>query len=872
MRRNVLTWLTDQVPDARQAIVLTHNIDFLFVQAVLASKLTQSGHPRLTVFADAMSAGRTYAEQRELLDGLGVRFRVVPVDLGPGRRFHPKALLLAGPDGAALAIGSGNLTHGGMAANHEAWTFAVPGGESAGLLSAFRGYLEQLVASLPLAEALDREVADAFSPERAWVRDLPAPSSLAASPGAEPMLAQIARMAGDGVRSVDVLAPYHDDEGAALAAIAVRFTGPVTCWLQRGREGLSKGAAARLPPNVTLASVDCPGGRPASLIHAKVIAFRRDGDVVVAIGSANCSRAALTLPGTAANAELMAVAPVAHAGWEAFIDGLARDGNPPSLPEEPPSAEWDADARHPFRVLAAHRTGDRLEVAFRAPGALVDLTVEADGMSWPALGVPVANVASFGPVERVAAIVLAARDASGAQVASPTFWVDDEDSLGLPASVRRLAGQLGQSAGEPMGPDEFRAVLELFRDYLTDPETAHLHGRRGDRADAQPLPYDPAEVFSDGFGRASGAWQALGAAADVSILSIVESLFSLPGPGRRPDRQPPSAEEPEAAEEGEPPLEPEAVAPPQRSAASGTSARLLRTVAAVSEALRRPAATERSPRALGTDISLAAVLLVKGRADGLLSTVDYREITRALWRHLFFGRDGALGSVPARLRAVDAAARETMITAMVDPRLSAALALWSMAEWRSDDPEAAWFRLSAALLYQREPWLFAGAPAGTLAEEISRMAAALLPLGGAERAVRTWAEIVQAGESLRAICAALAFWTPSDLLSCVSGATVGEGELVWVQISMGFGKAAAGRLGRNVHSVRRNPKVKASVVLLDEADARSYTATSLVPVREVVAAEVLDVPPGVSEAVLALAAGLALPAAPERAPVATFLG
>jgi hypothetical protein len=873
MRRNVLAWLTGRVPDARQAIVLTHNVDLLFVQAVLASKLKQSGHPRLTVFADAMSAGRTYTEQRELLDGLGVRFRVVPVDLGPGRRFHPKALLLAGPDGAALALGSGNLTHGGMAANHEAWTFAVPGGESAGLLSAFRGYLEQLVATLPLADALDREVADAFSPERAWVRTLPAPSGLAASPGAEPMLAQIAQMAGDGVRSVDVLAPYHDDEGAALAAIAVRFAGPVTCWLQRGREGLSKGAAARLPRNVTLASVDCAGGRPASFIHAKVIAFRRDADVVVAIGSANCSRAALTLPGTAANAELMAVAPVAHAEWETFIEGLARGGDPPSLPDEPPSADWESDTPHQFRVLAARRTGDRLDVAFRAPGALLDLTIEADGMSWPALGVPVANAVSFGPVERVAAIVLAARDHSGARVASPPFWVDDEDSLGLPASVRRFAGQLGQSAGEPMGPDEFRAVLELFRDYLTDPETANPRERRGDRADAPPLPYDPAEVFSDGFGRAPIVLPALGAATDASILSIVESLFSLPGPARTPDRHPPSPEEPEAAEEGELPPEPEAVEPPRRNAASGTSARLLQTVAAVSEALRRPAAAERSPRALGTGIALAAVLLVKGRADGLLDPANYREITRTLWRHLFFGHDGALGSVPGRLgRAPDAAARNAIVAAMVDPRLSAALALWSMTEWRAEDAEAAWFRLSAALLHQREPWLFAGAPAGALADEISRMAEALLPPGGAERAVRTWAEVVQAGESVRAICAALALLTPSNLLSRVSGATVGEGELVWVQVSMGSGKTAAGRLGRNVRTVRREPKVKASVVLLGEADARSYMAASLVPVREVVAAKVMDVPAGVSKAVLALAAGVALPAARERPPLAAILG
>ena len=125
MRRNVLTWLTAQVPNARHALILTHNIHFLFVQSVLATRLRQAGNPRLTIFADAACAAQAFGEQRALLDGLGVRYRVVSVDLGPARRFHPKALLLVGPDRAALAIGSGNLTHGGMAANHEAWTFAV---------------------------------------------------------------------------------------------------------------------------------------------------------------------------------------------------------------------------------------------------------------------------------------------------------------------------------------------------------------------------------------------------------------------------------------------------------------------------------------------------------------------------------------------------------------------------------------------------------------------------------------------------------------------------------------------------------------------------------------------------------------------------
>ena len=53
MRRNVLEWICGTMADATSAIVLTHNIDFLFLQSIVRPRLRQSGHPKLTVFADA---------------------------------------------------------------------------------------------------------------------------------------------------------------------------------------------------------------------------------------------------------------------------------------------------------------------------------------------------------------------------------------------------------------------------------------------------------------------------------------------------------------------------------------------------------------------------------------------------------------------------------------------------------------------------------------------------------------------------------------------------------------------------------------------------------------------------------------------------
>ena len=131
--------------DATSAIVLTHNIDFLFLQSIVRPRLRKCGHPKLTIFADAACAAGSYRQQRHVLDGLGRHYRVVPVEMGVGRRFHPKAILLSGPSKAALAVGSGNVTHGGWSANHEVWATYESDDDGSPAISAFRNYLESVL-------------------------------------------------------------------------------------------------------------------------------------------------------------------------------------------------------------------------------------------------------------------------------------------------------------------------------------------------------------------------------------------------------------------------------------------------------------------------------------------------------------------------------------------------------------------------------------------------------------------------------------------------------------------------------------------------------------------------------------------------------
>src|SRR5205085_4514852 len=87
-----------------------------------------------------------------------------------------------------------------------------------------------------------------------------------------------------------------------------------------------------------------------------------------------------------------------------------------------------------------------------------------------------------------------------------------------------------------------------------------------------------------------------------------------------------------AAEEEK--LLPRPKAPPEPK----VTERLSRALRNVEAALLEPQFTAaRPPELLGADIALAAILLVKGLADGHLEPELYRTVTRRLWSELVFG-------------------------------------------------------------------------------------------------------------------------------------------------------------------------------------------------------------------------------------------
>jgi hypothetical protein len=390
-------------------------------------------------------------------------------------------------------------------------------------------YVRMLVPLLPLADPLRDSIDAVFDEEQAWVADLPRASGLAASPSDRSLLDQIAGIVTGEIQSISVLAPYFDEDGAALTEIHRRFGVPVTVRLQPGREGLSSIAAAALPEGIALKTIDCPEQRQTSFIHAKVFAFHRADDVVLAVGSANCSRAGLLAARHWGNAELMVVDSVAPKVFTELFADLVQSEATPNLPENTPSDEWEVDTPR-LRILAARREGERLDVAFKSSEPLSHLIVEAEEGVWPAAHVDDASGLAVFPMSRkLRSIVLAGTTVAGEHLRSPGAWVDDEASLAAPASLRRLIRRVHDAAsrgGESAG--EFRAVLDQFRDYLRDPDASRRRMRPRGAADKPPAPYDPASVFSEGFGKAAGPMprQTDFSCDRKSVLAIIEAVPS----------------------------------------------------------------------------------------------------------------------------------------------------------------------------------------------------------------------------------------------------------------------------------------------------------------------------------------------------------
>lgn len=867
MRRDIVR-LIEAEKDVTNVVVLTHNIDFVYIQSVVIPALRRCGYPTLTIFADAQCANESYQYQHLVIDSLGHRFRVVPVAMQPGFRFHPKAILLSGLNKATLLVGSGNLTFGGWRENAEIWCRYDTDKDGTAPFAAFRNYLNSVLALTPLNESLATEVEECFEgANRPWAVNMEAPGRLLGSPGAGAALIEQMRgvVAGKPVNSLLVCSPYFDDAGDALTTLSSTFNTNVKVAVQSRHSGLKAEAAKTLGKRFDLATVsfhhrDIENKLREAFIHAKWYGFEHDNDITVFLGSANCSKAALTIPGAAGNAELMTAVTLTKEEFHTqFVEELVFVDVPPQLSSISAPEQSAEDSTPSIRIMAARLDQGVLQVAYTCPegGKPSSLIVHALGginteLDYIEVERGIIVVRGIQPDARQ--VSLKARTSDG-EIISNLMWVDHEQALSTTARSRSVVDAVRkkvQSQDWTIGAWAEIANV-FFRNLQYMPVRTRPTRTIGDghqKPEDAERAYSAEDVFSDSYGLPSFAHhlphELMG--SDDRVTSLRQLLLRWFGMKDDSNQEKTPADSTTTGDTVEPdettpslttPKQPVPPAPSERTITDSDRNRALQVLRVITDAMASPEyLAKRQPETLSVDIQFAAVLLREGLHESWITQDEYFLSTHKIWTALFFScpADSRIGWLEHRYRNDDNP--NDFIRRMASPKLTAALAAWAFEIPSSEDtPENVRFRLSQVLSVARLPWLWEQDSREDIAKELKELLT-ITTSGKSESYWESiesrWNQLIRQGYALRMVEEALSAKTPAEIKSAIQQADVRKGELLW-QGTGGFCIAAQ-------DFTRTTSTGNARILYLQQSREGAIKPEFAIPLKGLVQSNLISIP------------------------------
>lgn len=355
----------------------TYNVDLGLFNEFLLGRL---GEPPLNIVVMAdrervtSTLARIPAERVDQITVVNRRWLLRDVRIGTGR-FHPKSYLAITPTRATLLVGSGNLSASGLDEGREVFTSFVSGtptGDAA--IGAWRSWVRQLVEAID-----DVRLAERFADleqklgARPAIVEVGGPSLMHNL--SRPLMDQyVGAVMARGRVPVDellVAAPYFDREAVALGNLVERLAPrAISLYFTTSTSVEGRHLARRLEGSG--ARVSAYTYEPDRFTHAKLLGVVAGADGWVLSGSANVSRAALTLVAGDGNVEL------------AVLTSLARDEVRAVF--IPPGVEALATDIGALAGLA-YKTADEELVPF--PVRLVRVTLLADGALEVHCSVPV---------------------------------------------------------------------------------------------------------------------------------------------------------------------------------------------------------------------------------------------------------------------------------------------------------------------------------------------------------------------------------------------------------------------------------------------------------------------------------------------------
>ena len=628
------------------------------------------------------------------------------------------------------------------------------------------------------------------------------------------MLEQMKAVLGGGrAEHLYVCAPYFDEKAQVLQAIAQELgAASTTVLVQSKRTNLIAGAAAGLGSQFSLKAATFEhkekvgsGGEECTregLLHAKFYGVLHGDEVTVFAGSANCSRAALTISGSAGNAELMTHATYPKAEFETgFVDELVVDDEEPVLlaePVEPPPAHDDQGF---IRIRAARMELGYIRVAYHADpdtkmsAALVDDTpIEpADlGDDW----------ATFRSSQQPRIITLVGRHGD-TDLSSLPHWIDNEYALRVSARGRSLAESIhSRVRGDAWGIGAWTDVLSELYKHLQYMPRASSHRQAGDRGSDDgnkgPAEFEWGDVFSDSYGLPVGP--GLIASFPTGLEGRVGGLRSMllrwygivqpepegDGTGDEGPTQPGTATD--NGDNGEDTDKvtalPKAIPRPKLPPASDRERRrALKLVAQVASRLAESDfLSERRPELLAADLKVAAVLLRAGLADEWLTEQEFFDATFTIWLPLFFNAAGEESTGWLEQRYLTAPHWEEFAETIRSVELAGALGCWALStQAKATSPEHARFDLASALSVARLPWLWQTGGNEQIAKEIAEVFAHTSRGKDPDwkSIEHRWLTLIRRGYALNHLQKAIASVDVVDLRDRIQQPKVEPGELLW---------------------------------------------------------------------------------------------
>jgi hypothetical protein len=453
-------------PGYDRAVLLTYDFDALFFERVILRDLWAGGATDIQVIADLGRVTEAVTRWVGQARMLGRHYQLTCATLRGA--FHPKMIIRSGPKGAAVWIGSGNITYGGWGSNLEVGTAWRTDQESADRGGWLAEILVQLSEWLPVNEmhTTYRRIIDT-----PWLADAMGTSTnrpVLISRRGVPIGEQlISRWRGRRFDQVILITGSTDEHGALLSWFHKHLgVSRATVLLDPATAAFNPVAVAALPLKTLFVALNEP-----RRVHAKFYWFEGTEGSAAVTGSANCSSAAwLRGPEAGGNVETVLVYDhPSRDDFEPILSRIAKETKPAKLTM--PQTKVDDEPKLPAYSLAAitwEKANSEITIFFTRSlpsGAEVTLRIcdervvcrpHEDAMTWVA-GMPTQAANMHGTLFGEVSVTFA----DGQIWPNQPFWIDDLEELRNSASGREFGNSIRNLSASSTTSEQRRIVAEL---------------------------------------------------------------------------------------------------------------------------------------------------------------------------------------------------------------------------------------------------------------------------------------------------------------------------------------------------------------------------------------------------------------------------